>query len=111
MIEFLHERRIIDQYGTCYGLNAPSHFEMMEKINEIIEVVNKLQEHYDKERTAWGYRGYAKTLYSEGLYIKYDMNGLWYCGYNNSVFHASDRDLLIALDMLRINLKLQGYVD
>ena len=40
-----------------------------------------------------------------------NMNGLWYCGYNNSVFHTSDRDLSIALDMLRINLKLQGYVD
>ena len=52
-----------------------------------------------------------KALYSGGLYIKYDMNGLWYCGYNNSVFHTSDRDLSIALDMLRINLKMQGYVD
>ena len=52
-----------------------------------------------------------KALYSGGLYIKYDMNGLWYCGYNNSTFHTSDRDLSIALDMLRINLKMQGYVD
>ena len=52
-----------------------------------------------------------KALYSGGLYIKYDMNGLWYCGYNNTVFHTSDRYLSIALDLLRINLKLQGYVD
>ena len=47
MIEFLHERPIEDRYGNCYGSDAPSHFEMMEKINEIIEVVNKLQEDYD----------------------------------------------------------------
>ena len=52
MIEFLHERPIEDRYGNCYGSDAPSHFEIMEKINEIIEVVNKLQEQYDKERTA-----------------------------------------------------------
>ena len=52
MIEFLHERPITDQFGNCYGSDAPSHFQMMEKINEIIEVVNKLQEEYDKERTA-----------------------------------------------------------
>ena len=51
------------------------------------------------------------ALYSGGLYIKYDMNGLWYCGYNTTVFLTSDRDLSVALDILRINLKLQGYVD
>lgn len=52
-----------------------------------------------------------KALYSGGLYIKYEMNGLWYCGYNNSTFHVSDRDLSVALGMLQINLKMQGYVD
>ena len=52
MIEFLHEQPVIDRFGNCYGSDAPSHFELMEKINEIIEVVNNLQEHYDKERTA-----------------------------------------------------------
>ena len=52
MIEFLHEHPIVDRYGNCYGSEAPSHFQVMEKINEIIEVVNKLQEDYDKERTA-----------------------------------------------------------
>lgn len=52
-----------------------------------------------------------KALYNGGFYLKYDMNDLWYCGYNNSVFHTSDKDLSIALDMLRINLKMQGYVD
>jgi hypothetical protein len=52
-----------------------------------------------------------KALYSGGLYIKYGMNGLWYCGYDNTVFHTSDRNLSVALDMLQINLKMQGYVD
>ena len=52
MIEFLHDRPIMDQFGNCYGSAVPSNFEMMKKINEIIEVVNNLQEHYDKERTA-----------------------------------------------------------
>ena len=49
MIEFLHERPIIDKFGNYYGSNAPSHFEMMEKINEIIEVVNNLQGHHGTE--------------------------------------------------------------
>ena len=50
-----------------------------------------------------------KALYSGGFYLKYDMNGLWYCGYNNSVFHASDRDLTVALDILFNNIKASGY--
>ena len=50
MIEYLSERPIMDRFGNCYGSEAPSQFEMMEKINEIIEAVNKLQEHYDKEQ-------------------------------------------------------------
>ena len=50
-----------------------------------------------------------KALYSGGLYIKYDMNGLWYCGYNNTTFHTSDRDLSVALDNLFNNLKASGY--
>ena len=49
------------------------------------------------------------SLYSGGLYIKYDLNGLWYCGYNGSVFHSSDRDLAVALDNLFNNLKASGY--
>ena len=50
------------------------------------------------------------SLYSGGLYIKYDLNGLWYCGYNGSVFHSSDRDLSKAIDELSIKLKDAGYV-
>ena len=49
------------------------------------------------------------SLYSGGLYMKYDKNGMWYCGYNNSVYHKSDKDLSIALDMLKNELKEQGY--
>ena len=51
-----------------------------------------------------------KSLYSGGLYIKYDHNVLWYCGYNGSVFHSSDRDLSKAIDELSIKLKDAGYV-
>jgi hypothetical protein len=50
-----------------------------------------------------------KALYSGGFYLRYDMNGLWYCGYNNTVFHASNRDLSIAIDELRIKLKVSRY--
>ena len=50
------------------------------------------------------------SLYSGGFYIKYDLNGLWYCGYNGSVFHSSDRDLSKAIDELSIKIKDAGYV-
>ena len=49
------------------------------------------------------------SLYSGGFYLKYDRNGLWYCGYNGSVFHSSDRDLAVALDILSNNIKASGY--
>jgi hypothetical protein len=52
--------------------------------------------------------GMPKALYSGGLYIRYDKNGLWYCGYENTVFHSSDKNLLVALAILYINLKTQG---
>ena len=56
-------------------------------------------------------KGLPKALVSGGFYLRYDFNGLWYCGYNNSVFHASDRDLSTAIDELRNKLKASGYVD
>lgn len=49
------------------------------------------------------------SLYSGGLYMKYDKNGLWYVGYQNSVHHASDKDLLEALSILYLKLKNCGY--
>lgn len=48
MIEILHERPIVDRFGNCYGSDAPSHFEMMEKINELVEEVNRLKEKSEK---------------------------------------------------------------
>ena len=50
-----------------------------------------------------------KALVSGGFYLKYDLNGLWYCGYNGSVFHSSDRDLAVALNILSNNIKASGY--
>lgn len=32
-----------DKYGNCYGIQLPTDSEMMDKINELIEVVNCLQ--------------------------------------------------------------------
>ena len=54
-------------------------------------------------------KGLPKALVSGGFYLKYDFNGLWYCGYNGSVFHSSDRDLAVALDILFNNIKESGY--
>jgi hypothetical protein len=42
MIEKLEKEPITDRYGNCYGADAPSNFELMEKINELIDVINKL---------------------------------------------------------------------
>ena len=55
-------------------------------------------------------KGMPKALVSGGFYLRYDFNGLWYCGYNNTVFHSSDRDLSTAIDELSIKLKEAGYV-
>ena len=44
MIEYLNDRPIIDSFGNCYGFNSPTNSEIMEKVNELIEVVNKLLE-------------------------------------------------------------------
>ena len=43
MIEELREDIICDRDGNAYARRAPSNFELMEKINELIEVINKLQ--------------------------------------------------------------------
>lgn len=44
MIEKLEEQPICDYYGNCYGSRAPSEFEMMEKINELIDEINTIKE-------------------------------------------------------------------
>ena len=49
MIEQLHEHGIHDRYGNIYGMSVPSNFELMEKINELIEEVNRLKEKFEEE--------------------------------------------------------------
>ena len=44
MIEQLHEQGICDRDGNLYGMRAPSNWELMEKINELIDEVNRLKE-------------------------------------------------------------------
>lgn len=50
-----------------------------------------------------------KALYGGGLYMNYEMNGWWYCGYRNSVHHTADKYLKVALYDLLIKLKEIGY--
>ena len=44
MIERLCKHIIKDSYGTIYGSNPPTANEMLDKINEIIDYINKLEE-------------------------------------------------------------------
>lgn len=48
MIDKLKEYSIGDQ-NTSYGHRAPNNWELMEKINELIEEVNKLKDKFEKE--------------------------------------------------------------
>lgn len=43
MIKQLHEQSICDNYGNVYGKSAPSNWELMEKINELVEEINRLK--------------------------------------------------------------------
>ena len=43
MIKQLHEQSICDRDGNCHSHRAPSNFELMEKINELVEEVNRLK--------------------------------------------------------------------
>jgi hypothetical protein len=49
MIEQLHEQGICDEYGNLYGMRASSDWELMEKINELVEEVNRLKEKFGEE--------------------------------------------------------------
>lgn len=49
MIEQLHEQGICDSDGYLYAMSAPSNFELMEKINELVEEVNRLKEKLGEE--------------------------------------------------------------
>lgn len=43
MIEHLHERLIRDEDGCAYEYSIPSNRDFMDKINELIDEVNKLK--------------------------------------------------------------------
>ena len=48
MIEQLHEHGICGRDGL-YAVSAPSNWELMEKINELVEEVNRLKEKLGEE--------------------------------------------------------------
>lgn len=48
MIDKLHNYSIGDE-NTLYGHRVPNNFELMEKINELIEEVNRLKEKLGEE--------------------------------------------------------------
>lgn len=48
MIEQLHEQCICDRDGL-YAMSAPSNWELMKKINELVEEVNRLKEKLGEE--------------------------------------------------------------
>ena len=43
MIEQLHEIRLHNSNGDYCGYRVPSNWELMEKINELVEEVNRLK--------------------------------------------------------------------
>ena len=49
MIEQLHGQGICDRYGNFYGMSAPSNWELMGKINELVEEVNRLKKKLEEE--------------------------------------------------------------
>ena len=49
MIEQLYEQGICDRDGNLYGMSAPNNFELMEKINELVEEVNRLKKKLGEE--------------------------------------------------------------
>lgn len=42
-IELLTQHDICDCNGNCYGIENPSNYELMEKINEIINYINAME--------------------------------------------------------------------
>lgn len=50
MIEHLSERIIKDQYGCAFTASAPDNWDLMQKINELIEEVNKLKTKLEEEQ-------------------------------------------------------------
>ena len=50
MIEKLESYQIRDQYGDVYGEQPPSVWEMMRKINELVEAVNRMEKQIEKQK-------------------------------------------------------------
>ena len=48
MIEKLESNPVWDQYGNVYAEQPPSSWEMMDKINELIEAVNRMEKQIGK---------------------------------------------------------------
>lgn len=48
MIEKLESNQIRDQYGDVYGEQPPSSWEMMAKINELVDGFNQLEKKIEK---------------------------------------------------------------
>ena len=49
MIEQLYKQSICDRDGNIYGMSTPSNFELMKKINELVEEVNRLKKKLGEE--------------------------------------------------------------
>lgn len=49
MIEHLSKQIILDRFGDRCGYSAPSNWELMDKINELIDEVNKLKTKLEEE--------------------------------------------------------------
>lgn len=49
MIEHLYERPIRDEYGCAYAYSIPNNRDFMDKINELIDEVNKLKIKLEEE--------------------------------------------------------------
>ena len=50
MIEHLNEQIILDRIGNGYTSSAPSNWDNMDKINELIDEVNKLKTKLEEEQ-------------------------------------------------------------
>lgn len=50
MIEYLDQKPITDRYGNCYGMDVPTNYELMMKINELIDEINILKGERNNEQ-------------------------------------------------------------
>ena len=50
MIKHLSKQIILDRFGNGYECSAPSNWDLMDKINELIDEVNKLKTKLEEEQ-------------------------------------------------------------